>query len=1497
MSLLSVGTSPLDNVLQNLPQILESCEQEDEQFEEWVESLSAEKYKGKIKYPVFTGGAWMDELAPHWNQRVDRQIESGNDTMITSRPASLLRTEAVISNKYKKFMMENLATLLSPSLRFLNPQTAAAAALRQGVALMMAAPLTDVVEIDEVLDCFPGLYQYAETVYQQAIATRNLSFLDWDKKHHRSLSLQLMGLMEIVDFNKGIKNELGIQINTLVLGYDTLVNIGVPLYHHQPEKIDNLNELHDANAAKTTSKRRTAQSFTSYSLGELHTQCVLCDQYQTESCTSLVAHMEGCLKAREPICCGIKFETIFDALAHFAAFCKKRKKKHVKTACNFCASVDCYCNDNSQHLIRAAINAHSQIMANNPICKNMFYPWALDGLSCAAKIKAQKENKNVPYSTDLKIPKILDYKLLVGKKVENLPDSKFEALMPEIESGGKTPTITENIQGSTVACKRVGDTFCLAVSKLDVDFKLDKLNSHYVCAPFRSMVTYVDLCNKVYGDMKSGCVMKDCSEMASYRHYSMSHLICYYCVPSGGFLPCRRIEKVHYDHLKLHKLGVNENVCCGMCDPERPFQLESETLTLEELRTHIITHRTVVGDKADTKSQQIVWSKPGYIKVACKFKEKGFPQCDKREFTNPAALILHYLKYHCNKTAEEWLHSISCLGTDTTEDLLLKSPYIAPAHMESARRRRALIKPGEPGALLISTPTSRKTSVNLSAISQKRILEQIEATAKGGKSLSQIGSDLSDLGYQELEVNLETVSKSEIKSSEQTRSGGSKSNPKQESKSQKSSRARHQSASSNSEEEEESDQGKDRKDGDDDDHGDKDDQDQSAEGGPDPRIKWYPCKNSSHLLEEKIPTFPTKAGLGLHVAQKHKCPAFRCEFTNMSQTLLMKHYDLAHKKAYEHCSVCDEDVPNLVTHAKMHVTCHICSKEFKSKDVLKEHQKTCQDWQMKREDPYTKPFLLTLPDEEEDRKEMLVDTTKTDNWLPIHLCTILENINLEENQKEKMIADIKRGQLIKDQRRDALIQRKFENKNRHIGKLNAPLFYESGANDKMPKKQDLADLSPRDIFKGKITDDVHLNREQFRQIQSLNNKIALVVQRFTLSQRTAVNLFSDYLADEVKQFISTRQNLDEHTFNTLQYQDLLDLLTQVYAMVDLRELHDSVRDYKRKPHETMTDMFTTIRRCTEMVKIIFPVEQRATYVEQSCRKVYLRNMPEALEKDLLMTEVQMGRMLTANEILKYWTKVVQDGTYKDLAKNKNELYINAVNKGQPGASSRSTVDKLFGRAEKPNKQKSDNSGPQPNSKKQNKDRKGKKRTAAEKPWQNRPARPPPAGKRLKAAGPRSQNAIHNDYNRLNRQVEKQAPKQNSQTQKNLAPINDRLMGLANYPPPKNKAPGKPQIPSGSKPKPKPSPESIVKHKALLKHGFVPKTETYCYYCLEADHISPRCKKYDYKKQPEKFHESLICMREDKKKMISVPCGIHPLNQCVRNKQTKSVRTRNIKKGY
>ena len=130
---------------------------------------------------------------------------------------------------------------------------------------------------------------------------------------------------------------------------------------------------------------------------------------------------------------------------------------------------------------------------------------------------------------------------------------------------------------------------------------------------------------------------------------------------------------------------------------------------------------------------------------------------------------------------------------------------------------------------------------------------------------------------------------------------------------------------------------------------------------------------------------------------------------------------------------------------------------------------------------------------------------------------------------------------------------------------------------------------------------------------------------------------------------------------------------------------------------------------------------------------------------------------------------------------------------------------------------------------------------------------------------------------------------------NLPPINQRLLNMANYGPgkPSNKKKG------GQKVARKPTSESVIKDKALRRAGHQPKKDLYCFYCLDPSHLSPRCKVYDPKKQPQTFHPSQICMREDKKLMRSVPCGVHPLNQCVRQKKTQNIRfnTRPITVGY
>ena len=81
MSLLTTAFSPLDNVQQNLPEILQEFEQDEGQFFEWIDSLSVERYKGDFKFPIFTGNNWSKELVPHWNHCPNRDKESGADAL------------------------------------------------------------------------------------------------------------------------------------------------------------------------------------------------------------------------------------------------------------------------------------------------------------------------------------------------------------------------------------------------------------------------------------------------------------------------------------------------------------------------------------------------------------------------------------------------------------------------------------------------------------------------------------------------------------------------------------------------------------------------------------------------------------------------------------------------------------------------------------------------------------------------------------------------------------------------------------------------------------------------------------------------------------------------------------------------------------------------------------------------------------------------------------------------------------------------------------------------------------------------------------------------------------------------------------------------------------------------------------------------------------------------------------------------------------------------
>ena len=131
----------------------------------------------EIKFSIFVDTDWVDRLRPLWN------CDPDGITAESQREANNgMFSEAVLYNKHKKFFMENLASLLSGALKFFNPQTAAVAALRQAVAMLIGQDVQEYKKIDAVLNSYPGLCRYAEPIYKQAYAIRTGAFIDWQKK-------------------------------------------------------------------------------------------------------------------------------------------------------------------------------------------------------------------------------------------------------------------------------------------------------------------------------------------------------------------------------------------------------------------------------------------------------------------------------------------------------------------------------------------------------------------------------------------------------------------------------------------------------------------------------------------------------------------------------------------------------------------------------------------------------------------------------------------------------------------------------------------------------------------------------------------------------------------------------------------------------------------------------------------------------------------------------------------------------------------------------------------------------------------------------------------------------------------------------------------------------------------------------------------------------------------------------------------------------------------
>ena len=179
---------------------------ETDKYLEWIHGLHCVKQNHQVgvkttKFPLFYNGSWIEAACPHWTQSIPITTDTRKFDVLN---------ETYAENGYKQYIVENAYILLSPALRWMEPEISCAIVLRQLAGIIIGVEASNVAAIDAFLDQFTGLQEYARISYQIAASTRTLDIIKQfqktkaDKKNDKMFYAQFATLLEFSAASRGL---------------------------------------------------------------------------------------------------------------------------------------------------------------------------------------------------------------------------------------------------------------------------------------------------------------------------------------------------------------------------------------------------------------------------------------------------------------------------------------------------------------------------------------------------------------------------------------------------------------------------------------------------------------------------------------------------------------------------------------------------------------------------------------------------------------------------------------------------------------------------------------------------------------------------------------------------------------------------------------------------------------------------------------------------------------------------------------------------------------------------------------------------------------------------------------------------------------------------------------------------------------------------------------------------------------------------------------------
>ena len=1441
-----------------MPLCLADQESSVTEYADWLDKLHKSQSR-RTRMKLFVKNKLCSAGDPHWDHNPENPNTGTFDFM----------SEKKMRNVDKIAYMENLVNFVNPIYLFFTPSLAANMALRQGVANLIGVDCWQATEISDALDNFIGLTRYAAPVFELACCVRTGYWRQLAYENYDSLIYKMIGSapVEIAAMMRGLIaytiNQLGCE--QLEVSYNFLTEHGAALFHDDQYgyNMDDLTVLDDKHLENLI-----------YSPLRSHYECPKCMQ-RFHTTRELMSHFDNCGSVT---CCGNVYTDYLRLIAHRLTFCYDRYRGE---ACNYCneSAGGCPCEQNMKKIVRHAfsliikgiqednilLNKDSLGIAYNAYKQDFLQTCKIDDLHSGLGIKLDQMRL-----TDITL---MDTESLVGLMVLPSTDKdETKILIPEWR-------------------------FELSVSDCIA------LLPH----PISNLQKYAEITGEALSVYTGFCPHLNCTSEQSNGHDLNCHFVCNFCVKGKRILPKKYNKEHYFAHMATHRITAHAKdiVCpfCLMCVTEMVVTTPNWGAFFHHLLTH---YDTTTGE----------WDKKAEISCICPGHNQ-LKMC-RDVFTHSADYFLH----RCQKHAVN-VNSIVTYLVELQEDLSDN-----PAGLLTTAAKQLAYNNRHGNNQDAFSQARFQPRVNLAKDPQAEAAlrdnqgdkEAPSGTPRQGgvatspaRASTHSGPSRRPVSPHQQEASIESVRVFSdpifSRFSQQPTNSRPTVPPESPNRSRQPSRSPSPPGRGRRSPPGRGDEGDNR-------NGNEDgDSRQNRDGNrrerkEEPQVPdddKFVCTNEIHGEGGK--KFRTQAALDVHVHKEHRCPYDKCQYSHMDNKIMALHWERNHTSRLEFCEICNREVPHLAIHRLTHRECAICYRMFPNDSILKVHMDKCKDIAPDQETPkaYPSGYVPT-----EDRTNRLHDL---DHRAHAHagseaLLKLAEL--LPADQRDETIALIKKDAAYKDKHRKNNVYAGFNTLTTVKQLINPPIFQPESPGLKYPKKNDLINMSDKDIFHAVITDDHDVVTIQFRNLDNLNLKIGEVVYRNQLSERIASQLLGDFCSDGIRDHVLGwfRQT----SFATIGYSDIINCLTRDFANLDLAVFERTAKNMKRREDEDFLLYCGKMRRYFELCTRRHEdksEQYKIDIAEENCRQNFMYNLPKFMRRELELRENNWAVKYSSSEITTHYISTRQQSNYARLHDSATVSHVEA------------TTPPKFELFAADVRKKSQRHPLKTNNKRSSKD----------KPWFQHKLNPSRYGKTVLPSGSRTRGRRETSRLRtesINRNEvdydDDDPPRRQRSRKRSVSAVSkknkSRSVSMAQRQTGKNNRQSKSRSKSGPRvrlqqnaryveqsrpnrsgtPKPARNPrptqnrsksrtrtvsqESKKKIEVLTKLGWKPPSDgnIQCFACMEKNHASYACPnvKREFQPKPGEFNKNSVCLytAADYSQKI---CGIHLPNGCPRKR--------------